>query len=79
MEAWRKSSYSNANGGDCIEVADSWRKSSFSGATGGSCIELARAPDRIGVRDTKQAHLGDARTILSFTPGAWRVFTEKIK
>lgn len=21
MEAWRKSSYSNANGGDCVEVA----------------------------------------------------------
>lgn len=39
---WRKSSYSNADGGNCVEVADgAWRKSSHSNAEGGSCLEVA--------------------------------------
>ncbi|MFI6683128.1 DUF397 domain-containing protein [Streptomyces sp. NPDC050485] len=39
---WRKSSYSNAEGGDCLEVAEgAWRKSSYSNAEGGSCLEVA--------------------------------------
>jgi hypothetical protein len=39
---WRKSSYSNAEGGDCLEVAEgAWRKSSHSNAEGGSCLEVA--------------------------------------
>ncbi|MEU6748909.1 DUF397 domain-containing protein [Spirillospora sp. NPDC046719] len=35
---WRKSSYSDASGGDCVEVA-SWVKSSRSGSEGGTCVE----------------------------------------
>jgi hypothetical protein len=35
---WRKSSRSNANGGQCIEVGV-WRKSSLSGA-GQDCVEV---------------------------------------
>ncbi|RCH64366.1 DUF397 domain-containing protein [Streptomyces sp. SDr-06] len=39
---WRKSSYSNAEGGSCVEVAEgAWRKSSYSNADGGSCVEVA--------------------------------------
>ncbi|WP_433230202.1 DUF397 domain-containing protein [Actinomadura formosensis] len=37
---WRKSSHSDQEGGNCIEVA-SWRKSSRSDASGGDCVEVA--------------------------------------
>ncbi|MYW42769.1 DUF397 domain-containing protein, partial [Streptomyces sp. SID161] len=38
---WRKSSYSNSDGGECLEVSDDllraadWRKSSYSNSDGG--------------------------------------------
>ena len=42
---WRKSSYSSANGGACVEVAAlngvTWRKSSYSSGNGGACVEVA--------------------------------------
>lgn len=46
--AWRKSSYSSTNGGNCIEVGESlngpirpeWRKSSYSSNNGGACVEI---------------------------------------
>jgi Domain of unknown function (DUF397) len=38
---WRTSSYSSANGGQCVEVAAVWRKSSHSSGNGGNCIEVA--------------------------------------
>ncbi|WP_078966439.1 DUF397 domain-containing protein [Streptomyces sp. WM6378] len=39
---WRKSSYSNAEGGSCVEVAEgAWRRSSYSNAEGGDCVEVA--------------------------------------
>ncbi|MFD9607610.1 DUF397 domain-containing protein [Streptomyces sp. NPDC059970] len=50
---WFKSSYSAANGGDCIEVAFDWHKSSYSAANGGDCIEVATCPHAIHVRDSK--------------------------
>ncbi|MFJ8860355.1 DUF397 domain-containing protein [Streptomyces sp. NPDC102451] len=50
--AWYKSSYSGAEGGDCIEVA--WRKSSHSGAEGGECIEVASLATHVHIRDSKQ-------------------------
>jgi hypothetical protein len=36
---WRKSSYSQSTGGDCVEVGH-WRKSSYSTGTGGDCVEV---------------------------------------
>ena len=48
---FRKSSFSGANGGDCVEVA--WRESSFSGADRGECVEVARAGGWFGIRDSK--------------------------
>lgn len=54
-----------------------WRKSTYSSASGGSCVEVGQA-QAVMVRDTKQGHMGEARTVLSFTPEAWRVFTAKI-
>jgi len=40
---WRKSSYSNGNGGHCVEVSATWRKSTYSNANGGHCVEVATA------------------------------------
>ncbi|OKK18333.1 toxin [Streptomyces sp. CB00455] len=59
--SWRKSSYSNGSGGDCVEVAEGflgaaiWRKSSFSNGTGGECVEVADGlVGVVPVRDSKQ-------------------------
>lgn len=67
MGNWRKSSRFSR-----------WRKASFSRANGG-CIEVGEDETVIGVRDTRQAHLGEARTVLEFTPVAWRAFTAGLK
>ena len=77
---WRKSSYSSANGGNCVEVAAlngvTWRKSSYSSANGGACVEVARdLPGVVAVRDSKDPS-GPA---LAFSPDSWRSFADKIK
>ncbi|MFC9288198.1 DUF397 domain-containing protein [Streptomyces sp. NPDC057052] len=38
---WFKSSYSDGEGGDCVEAAYVWFKSSYSGGEGGDCVEAA--------------------------------------
>lgn len=63
---WRKSSYSNSDGGECVEVSDdflaaaAWRKSSYSNSDGGACLEVAdnlSAPCAlVPVRDSKNPH-----------------------
>jgi Domain of unknown function (DUF397) len=50
MGDWRKSTYSDASGGQCVEVA-TWRKSSYSTGDGGQCIEVASG-GLVLVRDT---------------------------
>jgi hypothetical protein len=53
-----------------------WRKSVRSGANYG-CVETARlSAERIGVRDSKNVALSP---VLSFAPGAWRVFVGEVK
>ena len=74
--SWRKASYSLANG-NCAEIG-SWRKATASAHNGG-CVEAGHGTAVIGVRDTKQEHLGDARTVLEFSPAAWRAFTARLK
>lgn len=49
--AWFKSSYSDADGGKCVEVALDWH--SYSDASGGDCIEVAATPATVHVRDSK--------------------------
>ncbi|MEV3929478.1 DUF397 domain-containing protein [Streptomyces sp. NPDC053728] len=66
--AWFKSSYSGAEGGDCLEVA--WRRSSYSGAEGGECVEFAAADTHVHVRDSKQA----SGPVLTVGPEAWAGF-----
>ncbi len=74
--AWRKSSYSGANGGNCVEVAEVWRKSSYSASNGGACVEVARTlPAAIAVRDSKNPE----GPKLIFTPQAWAAFTTALR
>ncbi|MFJ9376030.1 DUF397 domain-containing protein [Streptomyces sp. NPDC101455] len=79
---WRKSSYSNTDGGDCVEVSDDfliaadWRKSSYSNTDGGQCVEVAsNLPALVPVRDSKTPGLG----ALLFSPSVWSVFVESVK
>lgn len=73
---WRISSYSYANG-NCAEIGS--RRKSTSGNPNGECAEAGQGDGVIGVRDTKQAHLGAARAVLEFPPGAWRDFIARIR
>ncbi|MER7989649.1 DUF397 domain-containing protein [Streptomyces noursei] len=80
--AWRKSSYSNPDGGNCIEVSDdfltsvTWRKSSYSNHEGGECIEVADTlPGLVPVRDSKDPH-GPA---LVFPAAGWSAFVGAVK
>jgi len=68
--AWFKSSYSNAEGGNCVEVAVAWRKSSYSNSEGGECVEVAASPGTVHVRDSKD----EAGPQLAFGPGVWAGF-----
>ncbi|MFI1962793.1 DUF397 domain-containing protein [Streptomyces pathocidini] len=79
---WRKSSYSNTDGGNCIEVSDdflsaaTWRKSSYSNTDGGECVEVSDDfPAVVPVRDSKDPH-GPA---LVFESGAWSSFVDAVK
>ncbi|MFE7542236.1 DUF397 domain-containing protein [Streptomyces platensis] len=79
---WRKSSYSNQEGGACIEVSDdllataTWRKSSHSNPDGGNCVEVADDfPAVVPVRDSKDPH-GPA---LLFEVPAWASFVSAVK
>ncbi|WP_217546316.1 DUF397 domain-containing protein [Streptomyces sp. GbtcB6] len=79
---WRKSSYSNTSGGDCVEVSDdvlafaSWHKSSYSNSDGGQCLEVAAGlPSLVPVRDSK----APSRGALLFEASAWAAFVDGIK
>jgi Domain of unknown function (DUF397) len=74
--AWRKSSYSGSNGGQCVEAATMWRKSSYSGSNGGDCVEAASDPSQlIAIRDSKDP----SGPKLLLTPTEWGTFTASIK
>lgn len=79
---WRRSSYSNATGGDCVEVAEGflgaarWRKSTYSNSSGGECLEVAdNLPGVVPVRDSKAPN-GPA---LIIPAGAWAPFVQAVK
>ncbi|MEU6507663.1 DUF397 domain-containing protein [Streptomyces sp. NPDC046942] len=81
---WRKSSYSNTDGGNCVEVSDDllrtadWRKSSYSNQDGGQCLEVADnlpAKGLVPVRDSKDT----TRTPLLFGAPAWKAFVDGVK
>ncbi|MET9429123.1 DUF397 domain-containing protein [Streptomyces sp. NPDC003036] len=69
---WFRSSYSNASGGECVEVAFDWHKSSYSSGSGGDCVEVATCAHAVHVRDSKNT---DGPTF-AVAPGAWSTFLE---
>lgn len=79
---WRKSSHSDASGGDCLEVAEDlvgaarWRKSSYSGASGGNCLEVADGcTGVVPVRDSKRA---DGPSLV-FGAAGWVAFVDAVR
>ena len=79
VSAWRKSAGSgNGATSNCAEVG-AWRKAQASIGSNVNCAEVGTGAAVVGVRDTKQAHLGEARTVLEFTPGAWSRFLAQVR
>ncbi|MFI0780324.1 DUF397 domain-containing protein [Streptomyces sp. NPDC021212] len=79
---WRKSSYSNQAGGDCVEVARldvdnaAWRKSSYSNQEGGDCLEVGDGVTAVvPVRDSKRPD----GPVLIFPAGSWAAFVGELK
>lgn len=77
--SWRKSTYSDGNGGECVEVAYDfpgaarWRKSTYSDGNGGNCVEVAEGtPGVVPVRDSKVTH----GPVLLVGTAAWTEFIE---
>ncbi|MGP4046536.1 DUF397 domain-containing protein [Streptomyces sp. 2A115] len=82
LTAWRKSTYSGGDSGECLEVTDptayaTWRKSTYSGGSSGECLEVndSPAPTRIPVRDSKNPH-GPA---ITFSAPAWTAFVTALR
>jgi hypothetical protein len=78
---WRKSTYSGANGGNCVEVGTApWRKSSHSGSNGGACIEVGTAVPGIAeravvVRDTTDRD----GVVLRVSAETWRALLGQVQ
>ncbi|MEJ8657219.1 DUF397 domain-containing protein [Streptomyces sp. MS1.AVA.4] len=78
---WRTSSYSNGEGGECVEVAYDfpgaapWRKSTYSNGEGGDCVEvLDDLPGVVPVRDSK---VPDGPVIV-LPAAAWAAFVDGV-
>jgi len=71
---WRKASYSNSNGGNCVEVGV-WRKASYSTSNGGACVEVGVAGRVIAVRDSKDP---DGPKLV-FGQAEWKAFAAQVK
>ncbi|OKK13132.1 toxin [Streptomyces sp. CB00455] len=72
---WHKSSYSDASGGNCLEMA-TWRKSTHSAGDGGDCVEVADGhPGIVPVRDSTQP--GGPHVV--FRARAWADFVGSLK
>lgn len=71
---WFKSSYSDSEGGACVEVALDWFKSSYSDNEGGNCVEVAFSTG-IHVRDSKNP----AGPELRLTAPTWAAFISAVQ
>ncbi|MFE6916282.1 DUF397 domain-containing protein [Streptomyces rubiginosohelvolus] len=67
---WFKSSYSNGDGGACVEVAYHWRKSSYSSDFQEACVEVAAHPAAVHIRDSKVTD----GPVLTVDPATWNAF-----
>lgn len=88
--AWFKSSYSNSEGGNCVEIALSWFKSSYSNSEGGECLEVAASWLKSSHSGTEggncvevaacphTVHVRDSKVVegaqLAFPASAWAAF-----
>ncbi|MFZ3499038.1 DUF397 domain-containing protein [Streptomyces sp. 5.8] len=79
---WRKSSFSNGTGGECVEVAEAfpgaarWRKSTHSNGDGGNCVEVADGlTGTVPVRDSKVK----GGPVLMIGATAWAGFVTGLK
>ncbi|WP_367041729.1 DUF397 domain-containing protein [Streptomyces sp. Je 1-332] len=79
---WRKSTYSDGNGGECVEIAYDfvgaarWRKSTYSNGDGGDCVEVADGvPGIVPVRDSKDPQ----GPVLLLGADPWSVFVTYAK
>ena len=77
---WFKSSYSNGEGGNCVEVAydfagAAWRKSSYSNGEGGDCVEVL--DDVTGVVPVRDSKVTDG-PVLIVPAAAWSAFVTGI-
>ncbi len=74
---WAKSSYSDSEGGNCVEtrLASDWAKSSYSDNMGGNCVQARHAGPPVQVRDSKNPD----GPVLTFTTAAWETFTAAVR
>ncbi|MEV8018814.1 DUF397 domain-containing protein [Streptomyces sp. NPDC086554] len=72
---WFKSSYSDGEGGACLEVALGWRKSTYSGPEGDACVEVAACLATIHIRDSKLP----ASPEVTFQAPAWSTFIAAVQ
>ncbi|MET7718380.1 DUF397 domain-containing protein [Streptomyces sp. NPDC005407] len=79
---WRKSTYSDGDGGECVEVAydfpgaAQWRKSTYSNGEGGDCVEvLDNIPGVVPVRDSKNPD----GPVLVIGAASWTAFVEGVR
>lgn len=68
---WFKSSYSNSEGGACLEAALSWHTSTYSGSEGDNCVQVAPCPTAMHIRDSK---LSAESPQLNVPAGPWADF-----
>ncbi|KOV74324.1 toxin [Streptomyces sp. NRRL WC-3723] len=89
---WRKSSYSNPDGGECLEVSDdlllgvpvragdatdmTWRKSSYSNPDGGNCLEVS--DDLSPAVPVRDSKAPDGPALL-FAAGSWSSFVGAVR
>jgi hypothetical protein len=71
---WFKSSYSDPEGDNCVEVALEWKKSAYSGGEGTNCVEVAACASAVHVRDSKVTEGPE----LTFPAYAWDGFLARI-
>ncbi|MFD6950661.1 DUF397 domain-containing protein [Nocardiopsis sp. TSRI0078] len=69
---WRKSSHSNPDGPQCVEISG-WHKSSYS-TNGGDCVEAAEGRSVL-IRDTQNRELGH----LTFASPEWAGLLSTLK
>ncbi|MFI1204306.1 DUF397 domain-containing protein [Streptomyces sp. NPDC020883] len=78
---WIKSSYSEGNGGECVEFSPdfAWIKSSYSDANGGDCLEVSPAHTQThGVVPVRDSKAFDGPPIIMSVNG-WSSFISAVK